>query len=137
MLAPLSFPPLRPCAHLKDPMHLDGEEENVVIKKMRLGGASMYLVVRKCMQLQRFVCVCVCVCVHVCTYSYIFVWKIVNICCCVCVMFTWNYRIACSAIQSTHPHIPTYGLHPHSNRSSLPIHYSIYCLQSLFTSDLP
>ena len=26
-------------------MHLDGEEENVAIKKMRVGGASMYLVV--------------------------------------------------------------------------------------------
>ena len=26
-------------------MHLDGEEENVAIKKMRVGGASMHLVV--------------------------------------------------------------------------------------------
>ena len=26
-------------------MHLDGEEENVVIKKMTVGGANMYLVV--------------------------------------------------------------------------------------------
>ena len=49
-------------------MHLDGEEENVAIKKMRVGGASMHLVVSVSVDSEhvRKMALRVCVHAHIC-----------------------------------------------------------------------